>query len=404
MPCGSIIGVVGGGPAGMMAAIAAARRGAAVRLWEKNGSLGRKLLATGNGRCNFTNRDLDLAHFHGDRALAAPALAAFGGQQTLRFFLELGIEPSCDERGRYFPASQEAGAVLFALEREMERLGVEVGSRCEVVAVRRGRGGFAVDQRGASHRCAALVLACGGAAAPQHGANGGGFELARQLGHRVTAIAPALVPVEFAGNWHHKLQGVRLDMTLTCSASGAAITDEGLFTHYGLSGPLALRASRSLASGSKAALSFMPGAPRDEVRSKLSERQRLLAARQARDLLTGWLPAKVGAMLVRESGIDPDIAAAELTAQQIEALITNCTAFPVTIKALRGLKEAQVTAGGVAGDGIDPTTMGSTLAPGLFFCGEVVDVDGDSGGYNLQWCWSSGSVAGSSAAGWLDGR
>jgi len=393
--------VIGGGPAGMMAAIAAARQGAAVRLWEKNGSLGRKLLATGNGHCNFTNRDLAAVHFHGDRALAVGPLSAFDGQRTLRFFKSLGIEHCWDGQGRGFPASREADSVLFALEQEMARLGVAIELRCEIVAISRVSDGFAVDQRGASHRCGAVVLACGGAAAPQFGANGGGCELASQLGHTVTPIRPALVPMEIAGNWHHKLQGVRLDMSLSIASPGncgCTITDEGLFTQYGLSGPLALRASRSLSAGSRATLAFLPAAQRETVRAVLGQRAAALPARHARDFLDGWLPAKVGAMLVRESGIGPGTPVAALTAPQLDALAANCVAFPITIKSLRGMRDAQVTAGGVAGGGIDPARLQSQLAPGLFFCGEVVDVDGDSGGYNLQWCWSSGFVAGSAAA------
>ncbi len=400
MPRDRTAAVIGGGPAGMMAAIAAASQGAAVRLWEKNGSLGRKLLATGNGRCNLTNRDLALTHFHGDLALATPALSAFDGQQTLRFFRALGIEQSWDEQGRCFPASREAGSVLSALEHEMDQLGVEAIIRSEIVNIKRAPRGFTVSQRGAAHACGAVIIACGGAAAPQFGANGGGFELARQLGHAVTTIQPALVPIEVAGSWHHKLQGVRLDMEITLPG-GATLTDEGLFTHYGLSGPLALRASRSLAPGDRITLSFLPDMARDAVSRLLQQRSRLLAARTAQEFLDGWLPAKVGAMLVRESGISINAPVAAIAAAQLDALAANCVAFPVTVKSRRGLKDAQVTAGGVSGSGIDPATLGSRSVPGLFFCGEVLDVDGDSGGYNLQWCWSSGFVAGRSAAAWL---
>ncbi|MCU0607467.1 MAG: aminoacetone oxidase family FAD-binding enzyme [Candidatus Edwardsbacteria bacterium] len=400
MPSPRTITVIGGGPAGMMAAVAAARAGARVVLWEKNGSLGRKLLATGNGRCNLSNRDLDPRHFHGGgRDHVAHALSAFGPGPTLELFGRLGLEHYHDDRGRCFPASNEAGSVLFALEHELARLGVEIGTRREIVAVDRGRPGFVVRQRGRDQRCDAVVLACGGAASPQFGANGGGFELARRLGHRVTPIGPSLVPLDLAGNWFHKLQGVRLDMTLTLNGS-APITDEGLFTHYGLSGPLALRASRAVAAGpTSGTLSFTPGLGRGTVRDRLRLRREQLAGRMSAEFLCGWLPEKAGRMLVRESGIAAEATVSAIDDALLDVLAGNIVAFPAAINALRGLKEAQVTAGGVDCGEIFPGTMGSTLVPGLFFCGEVVDVDGDSGGYNLQWCWSSAWVAGTAAAG-----
>lgn len=398
--------MIGGGPAGMMAAIAAARSGAAVRLWEKNGSLGRKLLATGNGRCNFTNRDLDLRHFHGGGCQPVKqVLSTFSGDRTIGFFNDLGVEHYYDDRGRCFPASNEAGSILFTLEQELARLGVEVNTRCEIVAIKKTDNGFAIDQRGQTHRCDAVVLACGGAAAPQFGSNGSGFELARRLGHRITPVRPSLAPVELTGNWFHKLQGVRLDMTLSISGANGGVvkyTDEGLFTQFGLSGPLALGASRELdRPGITCALNFIPGRATAEAAVALKRRAGLLGHREAGDLLSGWLPSKVGRMLVRQSEIDPDAKVLDIPADAIRKLERNMTAFPVTVKSLRGLKEAQVTAGGVDCAGIDFRTMQSKIAAGLFFCGEVVDVDGDSGGYNLQWCWSSGHIAGSNAAGFV---
>ncbi|MDI6739264.1 MAG: NAD(P)/FAD-dependent oxidoreductase [Candidatus Edwardsbacteria bacterium] len=404
MPQSKTVSVIGGGPSGMIAAIAAAREGAAVRLWEKNGSLGRKLLATGNGRCNFTNRDLSLSHFHGGSPdLVDLALSRFDGKQTMEFFRGLGVEHYYDEKGRCFPAPNEAGSVLFALEQEMARLNVEMNTRCEIVSVKRTNDGFAISQRGRSHECDAIVIACGGAAAPQFGSNGNGFELAKQMGHHIIPIRPALVPFELSGNWHHKLQGVRRDMTLTVildDGSADQYTDEGLFTHYGLSGPLALRASRELGErGIACSLNFLPGQNAETVSAALRQRVRLLPERKACELLTGWLPAKVGQMLVRETRIAPDAMASDIPAGELDTLAKNMTDFPFSVKSLRGLKEAQVTAGGIDCAEIDCRAMRSKLVPGLFFCGEVVDVDGDSGGYNLQWCWSSGWVAGRSAVG-----
>jgi len=387
----------------MAAAIAAARHGASVRLWEKNHSPGRKLLATGNGRCNLANRDLSPGHFHSGRPDAAAAvLGAFGLERTLELFRGIGVEPKSDERGRFFPMSNEAASVLAALESEMGRLGVEIQARSEIVRLERSGRGFVLRQRGESHRADRVIIACGGCASPQFGSNGSGHELARQLGHRVTGLRPALVPWDMAGNWFHTLQGIRWDMELSVETSDgrkAVFLDEGLFTKYGLSGPLALRSSWMVGEGTKAArLSFMPGTDEGSLSRSLAARRENLKDRPAGAFLSGMLPERIGRMLIRESDIDLDSSADSIPGEKLTSLGKNILSWPVKVKGLRPFKEAQVTAGGVDLEQAEPETLESKLAPGLFFCGEVLDVDGDSGGYNLQWCWSSGWTAGTAAA------
>jgi len=397
------VSIIGGGPAGMTAAIAAARSGARVRLWEKNHSLGRKLLATGNGRGNFTNRELSPDRFHGLNSGSVPAvLKRFGLKETLDLFQSLGIEPKFDQRGRCFPLSDEASSLLLALEREMERLGVEVKLRCDIIRIERRSQGFRLHQRGESHGTDRVVIACGGCASPQLGSNGAGFELARELGHRITPLYPSLVPWEIAGNWFHTLQGIRWDMELTIETidgGQAAFLDEGLFTRYGLSGPLALRSSRLVGNGVKEArLNFLPQVLFDNLEKKLEARRKAMRWRKAVEFLIGLLPEKLGRLLVRESGIDPEADCSSVPDDRLMVLAGNINAWPLRIKGLRSFKEAQVTAGGVDLSQLDMATLESKLVPGLFFCGEVLDVDGDSGGYNLQWCWSSGWTAGTAAA------
>ena len=394
--------VIGGGASGMMAAIAAASAGVKVLLLEKGASLGRKLLATGNGRCNYTNRDLDLLHFHGDPGFIKTALEEFDGPHTLDFFRALGIPPWRDERGRYFPASLEAAAVLLALTREMECLGVGVIVHSEIVGVDRIVGGsFAVRERGKAHEADAVIVACGGRAAPQLGAGGAGYNIAQALGHKVTPLRAALVPVELVGPWFHKLQGVRMDAGLTISrgkAILARLTDEVLFANYGISGPLALCAGRLIGDGDcELEMSFLPGRETDAALSLLKARASALKNRTAGDFLTGILPAKVGWMIVGQSDIPQETPCAKMTDRQLSELARNLAHWPIRVKGLRPFKEAQVTVGGVATSEIDPRTMESKLVPGLFFCGEVMDVDGDSGGYNLQWAWTTGFIAGRSA-------
>lgn len=387
----------------MTAAIAAARGGARVRLWEKNHSPGRKLLATGNGRCNLSNSDLSMEHFHCGRPEAAAAvLEPFGLERTLSFFRGIGVELSSDERGRLFPMSNEASSVLGALESEMGRLGVEVHTRCDIVGLERQGRGFVIHQRGERHKAERVIIASGGCASPQFGSNGSGFELARRLGHRITELRPALAPWEIGGNWFHPLQGIRWDMELslvTTDGRRAVFLDEGLFTKYGLSGPLALRSSWTAGGGVRSAsLNFMPGKDTGELGRMLEARRETLKDRTAGAFLSGLLPERIGRMLARESGMAVDDLMETISDEGMKRLAENMAAWPIKIKGLRPFKEAQVTAGGVDLSQVKPEALESELAPGLYFCGEVLDVDGDSGGYNLQWCWSSGWAAGTAAA------
>lgn len=397
------IDIIGGGPAGMMAAIIAAGNGGQVRLWEKNGSLGRKLLATGNGRCNFTNQSISLDNYHGgDLNLAGGILDNFDLERTLAFFEELGLTYYADSRGRYFPRSNEASSVLFCLEQEMERLGVEVNLRSEIVTLARTSDVWEVCQRGESHKSDAVLLACGGAASPQFGSTGQGYELASKQSHAIVTPEPALVPVMLSGNWFHKLQGLRMDLRLTISRNGKTIfeiIDEGLFTHYGLSGPLALKASRMVTGpGLECHVNFLPYNKEAEVDAQLRDRRQRLASRLTKDFLTGLLPEKLGLTMMIQSGLNTDSSCREISEQQMQVLLINLCRWQVNVKGLRPFKEAQVTAGGVDCRQVFPDSLMSKKAPGLFFCGEVLDVDGDTGGYNLQWCWSSGYAAGQAAA------
>lgn len=398
--------IIGGGPAGMMAAIVCAREGCRVRLWEKNGSLGRKLLATGNGRCNLSHTEVGLDNYNsGGRQLAAEALQAFSPSDTLDFFRSLGVENRIDSQGRIFPHSNEASSVLACLEQEMARLGVEVHIRSEIISLQREANGWLVDQRGARHESRAVIMACGGAASPQFGSSGQGYQMARQLSHSIVPPAPALVPLCLAGNWCHRLQGLRMDATLTIGGGSdlVALTDEVLFAHYGITGPLALRASRRLAvTPTSGHLNFLPGTGQEVALEKLRERRKCLAGRAAQYFLAGLLPEKLGRLLMAESGIDGPFNCRDLTDSDLSRLAGHISSWPLEIKGPRPFKEAQVTAGGIDCRQVFPSNLMSKKAPGLFFCGEVLDVDGDTGGYNLQWCWSSGYLAGKGAAEYLN--
>jgi len=374
-----------------------------VRLWEKNGSLGRKLLATGNGRCNFTNRSLNPENYHGGGAeLAWGIINAFGRDDSIDYFHDLGLSSYADASGRYFPRSNEAASVLFCLGQEMERLGVKVNLRAEIVDISRIPNGWEIRQRGAVHLSDAMILACGGTASPQFGSNGHGYQMAAKLNHALIEPTPSLVPLILEGNWFHKLQGMRMDLSLTAKRGEEPvfeITDEGLFTHYGLSGPLALKSSRALSDReSDCHVNFLPYLDGAEVMAILKDRRKKLGSRISRDFLTGLLPERLGQVMVQQSWLDLDLPCSRISNLQMERLQKNLCSWKVVVKGLRPFKEAQVTAGGIDCRQVFPGSLMSKKAPGLFFCGEVLDVDGDTGGYNLQWCWSSGYAAGKAAA------
>lgn len=390
----------------MMAAVIAAGKGGSVRLWEKNGSLGRKLLATGNGRCNFTNRWLAVENYHGgDIGLVGGIIEKFGLESTLEFFKRLGLAFYSDEKGRYFPGSNEALSVLFSLEQEMKRLDIDVKTHSEIVEIARTHGGWEVRQRGLAHRSGAVIMACGGAAAPQFGSNGQSYQMATRLNHSLIHPRPGLVPLVLAGNWFHKLQGLRMDLGLVIKREGKIIftlTDEGLFNQYGLSGPVALKTSRlQFDEITEARMNFLPSASKQQTGRMLKERREIIGSRKSEHFLAGMLPEKLGHMLVGASGLSPDSFCSQITDAQLAALTNNICDWEFKIKGLRPFKEAQVTVGGIDCRQVFPETLMSKKAPGLFFCGEMLDVDGDTGGYNLQWCWSSGCAAGGAAVEYL---
>ena len=395
--------VVGGGAAGMVAAIAAARRGAPVEILERMPRVGKKLLATGNGRCNLANARPDPGRFHGsDPSFARAALAAFGLGETLAFFAGLGIEAREEDAGKIFPRSGQAAAVLDVLRHELARLGVR--AHCEAAVSRLApRGGLWRAHTAAGvHEGAAVVLAAGGRAAPQLGSNGSGHALATALGHRLVEPFPALTRLRARSPWLAHLKGLKAEGRV--SLGGVVASGEILFTGTGLSGPPVLDVSRragELLRGGQAVRAVLDLCPDVEAAALPALLRARFASRPgstAEFALVGFLHKRLIVPLLREAGIDPAADADGVDAPRVRALATLLRgwAFPVT--GADSWADAQVTAGGVDVGGVDAATLESLLAPGLYFAGEVLDVDGDCGGFNLQWAWSSGHVAGTSAA------
>jgi predicted Rossmann fold flavoprotein len=401
--------VVGGGSAGLVAAIAAARAGAPVLLLERMPRVGKKLLATGNGRCNLANARLDLSRFHGaDPAFPAAALARFGLPETLRFFAGLGIHPREEEGGKLFPRSGQASAVLDVLRHELETLGVQV--RCDAAVrelARRDRGWEVLAGDGEPLRGAAVVLASGGRAAPQLGSNGSGYELARPFGHRLVEPFPALTRIRVRAPFLKHLKGVKVDgrATVPGTAGDAVACGEILFTETGLSGPpildLSRRAGEVLRAGGRPAvvLDLCPDIPPDRLPGLLAERFSGRPGISAEFALVGFVNKRLIAVLLREAGVqEPAGAAAAVSAGVLRRLAGILAGWRFEVTGTDSWAEAQVTAGGIDVAGVDAATLESRRVPGLFLAGEVLDVDGDCGGFNLQWAWSSGHLAGEGAA------
>jgi predicted Rossmann fold flavoprotein len=412
--------VVGGGAAGMVAAIAAARRGAAVTLLERLPRVGKKLLATGNGRCNLANAHLDLRRFHGkDPGFAGTVLAAFGLDETLQFFDGLGIAAREEESGKIFPRSGQASSVLDVLRHELERAGVETRCGADVTRLGRRHGSWEVALGDETLRCGAVVLASGGRASPQLGSNGSGYALVHPLGHLLVDPFPALTRIRAASPFLKHLKGVKVQGVATLAAPGPGqrrgerhahdlgppASGEVLFTETGLSGPPILDLSRR--AGERAQrrertvvrLDLCPEISARELIALLQRRFSGLAAATAEFALIGFMHKRLIAPALKVAGIhDPTRPAASLAGPEIVAVASVLKGWCFEVTGTDSWTDAQVTAGGVDVAGVHPQTLESRRATGLFFAGEVLDIDGDCGGFNLQWAWSSGHVAGSAAA------
>lgn len=403
--------VVGGGSSGMMAAITAARCGCRVVLLEGRDRVGKKLLATGNGRCNLTNRDSVPARFHGgDGRFVAAVLSRFPAGVAVDFFEELGIACTVEGEGRIYPRCGQASAVLDVLRWEMERLKIDVRTGHAVRAIASKGPGFALTlNAGGELQAKRLVLATGGMAAPQFGSDGSGLRLAKALGHTVVEPVAALVPLRLGSDYTRRLKGVSFAGSGTLCCQGETLRSEAgefLFTDNGISGLPVLQLSRTASVAMKQqhavqiVLDLFPESDLDDLAAALESRLARQADKTIAEAMVGLLNKRLIPVVLTEAGIiDLTQPAARLSAANRNALARLLKDWSLPVSGTMPWPEAQVTAGGIALDEIDPENLESRLLPGLFFCGEILDVDGDCGGFNLQWAWSSGFVAGRSAAG-----
>lgn len=411
------VAVIGGGAAGMMAAIEAARAGAIVTLIEKNAQLGKKLATTGNGRCNYTNLDMvdriggKFRGFHPEFAEAA--LDVLPPEAVLEWFREIGVEPRF--RGSYvYPNSDQASAVVDALREELHRLSVKVHYNAEVKSVQRVEDAyFLIQCTDAVVKADRVILAAGSKAAPKTGSNGDGYFIARKLGHTIVPYVPALCGIRCAGDAFRALAGIRTEAALELSVDGRCVDREAgelQLVDYGISGIPVFQLSRyaayALQEGKKTAvyINFLPGFtgeaedPKDLALQLFRQRQQWLAGRKMESFFTGLLHQKLGQLLLRMANVRPELPVAELSEKQLRSLASLSVRFKAECVEMNGFQQAQVVAGGVDTSEVDPCTMASRLVSGLYFAGEVLDIDGICGGYNLQWAWASGFVAGRHAA------
>lgn len=401
--------VVGGGPAGMTAAIAAARQGARVTLLERMQRVGKKLLATGNGRCNLSNSNLDEANFHGAwPGFAMAVLRQFDLEATLRFFHELGVPVVGEPDGKLYPHSGQASSVLDVLRYEMERLGVAIVADTRAQSVTALPGGFECQcTNGFSCRAARVVVAAGGQAVPNLGSNGTGFKIAQALGHSLIEPFPTLVQVCVRAPYLKHLAGLRLEGEVSVWLKGACArrkSGEVLFADYGLSGPPVLQVSRLVAEKASEAspvelrLDLFPEDSEEGLAEFLRNRVAGAPQKTGEFGLVGWLHKRLIPVVLRQAGIeDLQRCCGDWSDAEIRSLAGVLKHWRMEATGTKSWMDAQVTAGGVDVAEVEAETLESRIVPGVYFCGEVLDVDGDSGGYNLQWAWSSGYVAGAHA-------
>lgn len=400
-----VIGIIGGGASGMAAALAAAEcENVQVVLFERQARVGRKLQATGNGRCNLTNLHAREGGYHGNEpAFAVPALERFDVVDTLCWFRKLGLVTVAEDSGRVYPYSDQANSVVDVLRFGLERENIQLELGLEITKIRRHNGGFRVEGNDRSVDCDRLIVACGGLAGTKLGGSMAGYQLLRSMGHRMTKLRPTLVQLRCNWAGAASLKGVRANCRAEIICDGALHSvsqGEIQFTEYGLSGPVIFEVSRDVCQSRGewiCRLDLLPQMPEQELLEELCRRRSTKWT--AEDLLTGILHNRLGRVLTKMVGITGSCRISELNDEQLKNVCRACKTLEIAVDEPMGMDYAQVTAGGVLTGEFNPNTMESRLVPGLYACGEVLDIDGECGGYNLQWAWSSGRLAGESAGG-----
>jgi predicted Rossmann fold flavoprotein len=402
--------IIGGGASGLVAAVVAARNGARVTVLERMQRVGKKLLATGNGRCNLANRRLDATHYHGARAgFVEGVFAQFDLERTLAFFDSLGVSVEEEDDGKLFPASRQASSVLDVLRYEMAQLGVtEV---CDVIvhAIQPQRGGLlCVCGDGQTIEAGGVVVCTGGKSSPNLGSNGGGYKLAQALGHTIVEPFPALVQVRLDASYLNQVAGVSVQGKAEVWVDGtrdSAETGELLFAKYGISGTAILQLSRAISESTlkgrntELRIDLFPAQSHGTLAALIEQRIAKDPRKPIDFSFVGLIHKRLIPVLLQVARVqNPQRPCGDLSREDIAHIASAMKAWTIQCTGTQSWMFSQVTAGGVDVREVDPATLESKRASGVHFAGEVLDVDGDSGGYNLQWAWASGAVAGAHAA------
>ena len=399
--------IVGGGASGLVAAITAARNGANVTLIERKDRLGKKILSTGNGKCNLTNEYMRAECFRGDDiSIVSEVLGQFGFTETCDFFEKLGVLLK-NRQGYLYPMSEQATAILEVLVMEVSHLGVHVVLEEQVLDVAKSKRGFSVKTDRSLYFGDALILATGGKAAPVLGSDGSGYALAKAFGHSISPVVPALVQLQGKGTFFKTLAGVRCNALVKLYVENECVASdlgELQLTNYGISGIPVFQVSRFAAKALyekravKAEIDFLPNMTPEEVGEYLSRRKVTHAYKKMDQFFVGMLHQKLIEVFLKIAKISPKATVSEVTDRQWEIFIKLCKSFFVEIEGTNSFEQAQVCAGGVRTTELDYTTLESKLEKDLYLTGELLDIDGKCGGYNLQWAWATGYIAGKNAA------
>lgn len=394
--------IVGGGASGMISGIFAARNGHKVTILEHKDKLGKKLLATGNGKCNYTNLVQGKDKYRCEEAnFPEKVLEGFDVSSTIEFFKELGVYPK-ERNGYLYPYSEQASSVLHVLEMELKRLKVKIQLSVHVKEVKKQGQKFLLYTENEVIKGDVVILATGGCASPNLGSDGSGYQLAKSFGHRIIKPLPALVQLVSKEKFLKTIQGVRCQGSIQLFSNGKVIgheTGELLFANYGISGIPILQISRfaakELDKGNKVTLGvdFMPELRGEEVKELLMARLLHNPMKNLEEMMIGLLNHKLSFVLLKESGLNVEMLCKDVGNKEIDRLVNRIKGLTLSIIDTNPFDQAQVSSGGVSTKEIDRVTLESKLVKGLFFTGEVMDVDGTCGGYNLQWAWSSGVVA-----------
>lgn len=396
--------IIGGGAAGMIAGINAAWSNPKqnILIIEKNWILGKKVLITGNGRCNLSNTNLSPDKYYGENTKCLYNIFnRFSFNDTIKFFERLGVKLKTETDSRVFPVTDKASTVVDALSNELSRLRVRVYVKERIMKLIPIKDGWQIITNKNIYETKSVIIATGGKSYPESGSTGEGYDIARKLGHRIIEPRPALVSLELKEGIFKELQGVKTNVALTLTAQRKVVarrTGEMLFTHFGISGPVVLDMSRLIIDSLHnpnfiVSVNFLP---EPENTGNLILLFKTQVKKTLINAMSGFLPKKLCLVLLEELKLDKNKQASQIIKQEMQLITGRLTNWQLQIKGPRSYDESMVTAGGIAMDEVNPKTMESEKAKGLYFAGEILDIDGVSGGYNLQFAWSSGYIAGNS--------